>query len=216
MPNCPLPIPNSEIEIPGGEFYMGSDAAEALDNERSRHLCYLEAYSIDRYPVTCGQYRNFMQSGGYQNPDWWSADGWKWLQGEAVDRPLYWSENPTTIQFAVSVGTKPKLTATSPASVCHRKPNGKKLQVWMPQIKHIASILGEIHNQIPAYAITAIILQIPRLSIAFRKEQVRPAAAICWVMFGSGLLQLLTPIRDLKVILTGDILKFILMENTGF
>ena len=94
IPDSPLPIPNSEIEIPGGEFYMGSDAAEALDNERSRHLCYLEAYSIDRYPVTCGQYQTFMASGGYQNPNWWSADGWKWLQGEAVDRPLYWSNNP--------------------------------------------------------------------------------------------------------------------------
>nr|WP_216670740.1 ergothioneine biosynthesis protein EgtB [Microcoleus asticus] len=90
-----LPITDSPvIEIPGGEFYMGSDAAEALDNERSRHLCYLEAYSIDRYPVTCRQYRDFMESGGYQNPDWWSPDGWKWLQVEAVSRPLYWSENP--------------------------------------------------------------------------------------------------------------------------
>ncbi|MEG3921316.1 ergothioneine biosynthesis protein EgtB [Microcoleus sp. T3_A4] len=93
MPHAPFPIPNSAIEVPGGEFYMGSDAAEALDNERSRHLCYLEAYSIDRYPVTCRQYREFMESGGYQNPDWWSADGWKWLQGEAVSQPLYWSEN---------------------------------------------------------------------------------------------------------------------------
>ena len=90
-----LPMTDSPaIEIPGGEFYMGSDAAEALDNERSRHLCYLEAYSIDRYPVTCRQYRDFMESGGYQNPDWWSADGWKWLQSAGVDRPLYWSENP--------------------------------------------------------------------------------------------------------------------------
>ncbi|MEG5035095.1 SUMF1/EgtB/PvdO family nonheme iron enzyme [Microcoleus sp. AT3-D2] len=90
-----LPITDSPaIEIPAGEFYMGSDAAEALDNERSRHLCYLEAYLIDRYPVTCCQYRDFMESGGYQNPDWWSADGWKWLQGEAVSQPLYWSENP--------------------------------------------------------------------------------------------------------------------------
>ncbi|MEG4507317.1 ergothioneine biosynthesis protein EgtB [Microcoleus sp. F6_B4] len=102
MPHAPCPMPNSRcpitdspvIEIPGGEFYMGSDAAEALDNERSRHLCYLEAYSIDRYPVTCSQYRDFMESGGYQNPDWWSADGWKWLQAEAVSQPLYWSENP--------------------------------------------------------------------------------------------------------------------------
>jgi ergothioneine biosynthesis protein EgtB len=90
-----LPMTDSPaIEIPGGEFYMGSDAAEALDNERSRHLCYLEAYSIDRYPVTCLQYRDFMESGGYQNPDWWSADGWKWLQSAKVSRPLYWSENP--------------------------------------------------------------------------------------------------------------------------
>ena len=97
-----LPMTDSPaIEIPGGEFYMGSDAAEALDNERSRHLCYLEAYSIDRYPVTCLQYRDFMESGGYQNPDWWSADGWKWLQFAKVDRPLYWSENPAFNNYPV-------------------------------------------------------------------------------------------------------------------
>jgi len=95
IPNYQLPITDSPaIEIRGGEFYMGSDAAEALDNERSRHLCYLEAYAIDRYPVTCGQYRDFMASGGYQNPDWWSVEGWKWLKVHLVDRPLYWSENP--------------------------------------------------------------------------------------------------------------------------
>ncbi|XZN89832.1 MAG: SUMF1/EgtB/PvdO family nonheme iron enzyme [Microcoleus sp.] len=89
-----LPMPNSAIEIPAGEFYMGSDRVEALDNERSRHLCYLDKYSIDRYPVTCDQYRHFMASDGYQNPQWWSAEGWKWLQSNLVDRPLYWSDNP--------------------------------------------------------------------------------------------------------------------------
>ena len=68
----------------------------------------------------------------------------------------------------------------------------------------------------PACAITAIILPIPRQLTLLAKERVPPAAAICWAMFGSGQLQLLTRIRDLKVILTGDILKFILMENTGF
>ncbi|MEG4285913.1 ergothioneine biosynthesis protein EgtB [Microcoleus sp. A006_D1] len=92
--NSQLPITDSAIAIAGGEFYMGSDAAEALDNERSRHLCYLEAYAIDRYPVTCAQYRDFMASGGYQNPDWWSAEGWEWQKVHLVDRPLYWSENP--------------------------------------------------------------------------------------------------------------------------
>jgi len=94
IPNYQLPITDSAIAIAGGEFYMGSDAAEALDNERSRHLCYLEAYAIDRYPVTCRQYGDFMASGGYQNPDWWSAEGWEWQKVHLVDRPLYWSENP--------------------------------------------------------------------------------------------------------------------------
>ncbi len=94
IPDAQFPIPNSAIEIPAGEFYMGSDRIEALDNERSRHRCYLDKYAIDRYPVTCSQYRNFMDSDGYQNPQWWSTDGWKWLQVHLVDRPLYWSENP--------------------------------------------------------------------------------------------------------------------------
>ncbi len=89
-----LPITDGMIEIPGGDFYMGSDRTEALDNERSRHRCYLDKYAIDRYPVTCSQYRNFMDSDGYQNPQWWSADGWTWLQAHLVDRPLYWSDNP--------------------------------------------------------------------------------------------------------------------------
>jgi iron(II)-dependent oxidoreductase len=94
MPHAPCPLNNSAIAIPAGEFCMGSNAAEALDNERSRHLCDLEAYAIDRYPVTCGQYRDFMTAGGYQNRDWWSAEGWEWQKVHLVDRPLYWSENP--------------------------------------------------------------------------------------------------------------------------
>lgn len=83
------------IEIPAGEFIMGSDAMDALDNERSHHRVYLDTYSIDRYPVTCGQYRAFMEAGGYQNEHWWSVDGWKWLQENPVKEPLYWSEAKT-------------------------------------------------------------------------------------------------------------------------
>jgi gamma-glutamyl hercynylcysteine S-oxide synthase len=95
IPNTQCPMPNARmLEIPAGEFYMGSDAVTALDNERSRHRCYLDKYSIDRYPVTCGQYRDFMAANGYQNPQWWSTAGWKWLQSHPVQQPLYWLENP--------------------------------------------------------------------------------------------------------------------------
>jgi ergothioneine biosynthesis protein EgtB len=81
------------IEIPSGYFEQGNESIDALDNERPVHRVNLEAYWIDRYPVTCGQYRKFMEAGGYHNPNWWSAAGWKWLH-QQVTQPLYWSDHP--------------------------------------------------------------------------------------------------------------------------
>ena len=83
------------IEIPAGEFEMGNDSIDALDNERSRHRVYLDTYWIDRYPVTCKEYRMFIEAGGYQNSKWWSAQGWQWLQEHPVAQPLYWSDATT-------------------------------------------------------------------------------------------------------------------------
>ncbi len=87
--------PAEMIEIPAGEFEMGNDSIDALDNERSLHRVYLDTYWIDRYPVTCKQYRVFMEAGGYQSDRWWSAAGWEWLQENPVKEPLYWSAAPT-------------------------------------------------------------------------------------------------------------------------
>ncbi len=92
--NYQLPITNYPmVEIPAGEFEMGNDSIDALDNERPRHRVYLDTYYIDRYPVTCKQYREFMEAGGYQNSKWWSDKGWKWLQENRVTKPLYWVDN---------------------------------------------------------------------------------------------------------------------------
>ena len=92
-PLLPNPL-NEMIQIPGGEFEMGSNSLDALDNEHPNHKVYLDTYSIDRYPVTCKQYRIFMEADGYQNPQWWSSSGWEWLQKEQATQPLYWEDNP--------------------------------------------------------------------------------------------------------------------------
>ncbi len=85
---------NEMVQIPAGEFEMGSNSLDALDNERSAHKVYLDTYSIDRYPITCKQYRTFMKAGGYKNPQWWSKAGWQWLHQEQATKPLYWEDNP--------------------------------------------------------------------------------------------------------------------------
>ncbi|MGH7998167.1 MAG: ergothioneine biosynthesis protein EgtB [Brasilonema sp.] len=81
------------IQIPAGEFEMGDDSINALDNEQPTQKVYLETYWIDRYPVTCAQYRVFLEAKGYQNPRWWSKAGWEWLQTEQITQPLYCYEN---------------------------------------------------------------------------------------------------------------------------
>lgn len=83
------------IEIPAGEFEMGNDSLDALDNERPVHRVYLDKYWIDRYPVTIKQYRQFINAGGYKKSEFWSPEGWQWLQENGITQPLYWREETT-------------------------------------------------------------------------------------------------------------------------
>ena len=81
------------VEIPPGEFTLGSSKIEAMDNESPAYQSYLDTYYIDRFPVTCQQFYQFMANGGYQKSQYWSEAGWQWLQNNPVCQPLYWSDN---------------------------------------------------------------------------------------------------------------------------
>jgi ergothioneine biosynthesis protein EgtB len=50
----------------------------------------LPEFSFANRLVNNGEYREFVESGGYQRPEYWLADGWMWLQENAVRQPLYW------------------------------------------------------------------------------------------------------------------------------
>ncbi|ACK70801.1 protein of unknown function DUF323 [Gloeothece citriformis PCC 7424] len=82
------------LEISAGEFEMGNGNIDAQDNERPVHRIYLNTYSIDVYPVTCLQYREFIAAGGYQKQEFWTKEGWEWLQQNPVSHPLFWIESP--------------------------------------------------------------------------------------------------------------------------
>lgn len=50
------------VQLPGGEFMMGSRSAES--DERPVHKVTLKAFSIDKHEVTYGEYRKCVSSGG--------------------------------------------------------------------------------------------------------------------------------------------------------
>jgi formylglycine-generating enzyme required for sulfatase activity len=70
------------ITIPAGSFLMGNNGHEGFGGpeEFPPHRVYLPAYQIGKYEVTRGQYRRFMEAGGYEDPRYWSPDGWKWKE----------------------------------------------------------------------------------------------------------------------------------------
>ncbi len=63
--------PEGMVLIPAGEFMMGSLSGEGHDHEHPQHRVYVDAFYMDRYEVTVGQYKRFLSATGHRSlPDW--------------------------------------------------------------------------------------------------------------------------------------------------
>ncbi len=80
------------IEIPAGECTIGAPAVGfAYDNERPRHRTDVRSYLIGHTPITNGTFLTFVEGGGYQRREWWSAEGWAWKEQYDITRPSGWT-----------------------------------------------------------------------------------------------------------------------------
>jgi len=85
------PLPAAEVLVPGGAFTMGTSTEPwALDNERPAHVVDVAAFFIDTAAVTNGAYLGFIDAGGYDDPRWWSAQGWAHRQDVGMTAPHFW------------------------------------------------------------------------------------------------------------------------------
>ena len=81
----------AEVFIPGGAFTMGTSIEPwALDNERPAHEVEVPGFHLDTAPVTNAAYTEFIADGGYDQPRWWSAEGWAHRQEAGLFAPLFW------------------------------------------------------------------------------------------------------------------------------
>ncbi|PWS29456.1 ergothioneine biosynthesis protein EgtB [Pedobacter yonginense] len=71
-----------EIGYQGNDFHF--------DNELNRHKVYLNAFSISTTLITNAEYLEFIDAGGYQNFNYWHAEGWDWVKTNHVVSPMYW------------------------------------------------------------------------------------------------------------------------------
>jgi iron(II)-dependent oxidoreductase len=81
----------SEIVVPEGPFTMGTSTDPwALDNERPDFTVDVPAFRLDTAPVTNAAFQVFITHGGYDDPRWWTTEGWDLRQREDLRAPLYW------------------------------------------------------------------------------------------------------------------------------
>jgi ergothioneine biosynthesis protein EgtB len=74
-----------------GLFTIGNQTEGfAFDNELPPHKNYQQAYSIASRPVSCGDYIEFIDAGGYRDPGHWLSLGWTMVEEKAWSAPLYW------------------------------------------------------------------------------------------------------------------------------
>jgi len=73
---------SGDVEVPGGMFSIGAtpDFPFVFDNEKWAHSVTLKPFRIARAPVTNGEFRAFVEDGGYRDAKFWSAAGWQWLE----------------------------------------------------------------------------------------------------------------------------------------
>ena len=83
--------PLNFIEFGGGIYNFGHKGdGFCFDNETPRHQSLVTDFRLADRLITNAEYCQFIDAGGYQDPQYWLADGWAWVQQNNIQAPLYW------------------------------------------------------------------------------------------------------------------------------
>ncbi|MBN8431547.1 ergothioneine biosynthesis protein EgtB [Microbulbifer salipaludis] len=109
--------PQAWLTVPEDNYTVGSDGEIfCFDNEGPAHQRFQSAFRLSSRLVTNGEYLEFLQEGGYQEPRLWLSDGWSRVQQENARAPIYWTQRDGEwFQFTLA-GLQP-LDLSAP--VCH-------------------------------------------------------------------------------------------------
>jgi iron(II)-dependent oxidoreductase len=62
----------------------------AFDNEKWAHAVRVEPFAIASRPVTNGEFRAFVEDGGYRRQELWTAPGREWCLATGLQAPRHW------------------------------------------------------------------------------------------------------------------------------
>jgi iron(II)-dependent oxidoreductase len=81
-----------DVLVPGGPATIGTSTDPwSWDNERPAHAVDVPPFRIDVFPVTNAQFAEFVVAGGYDDPRWWTQEGWAHRTQARLCGPEFWT-----------------------------------------------------------------------------------------------------------------------------
>ena len=89
----PPPAPMRWVSFAGGLDRIGHGGDSfAYDNESPRHQVLLQGFDLGSRLVSSGEYRAFIDDGGYRRGELWLSEGWSTVRNQQWTAPLYWEQ----------------------------------------------------------------------------------------------------------------------------
>jgi ergothioneine biosynthesis protein EgtB len=108
------------VDYPGGLVEVGhAGDGFAFDNESPRHKEFLEPFQLASRPVTCAEFLDFMNCGGYERPELWLSEGWDTVQAQGWRAPLYWHRDAAGEWSVFTLRGRMALNELASTPVCH-------------------------------------------------------------------------------------------------
>jgi formylglycine-generating enzyme required for sulfatase activity len=76
-----------------GEGFVTIPADSYPIGDKKTPFRLTHSLQMSKYLVTNSQYALFLREGGYQQPTWWSDEGWKWLVSRNREQPRLWTDS---------------------------------------------------------------------------------------------------------------------------
>jgi ergothioneine biosynthesis protein EgtB len=108
------------IDFEGGLVDIGHSGGEfSFDNETPRHTVLLTPFRMANRLVTAGEWRAFIDDGGYDRAELWLSDGWAAVQSHGWDAPLYWQRDGEGWSVFTLEGRRPVVDSQPVVHVSH-------------------------------------------------------------------------------------------------
>jgi ergothioneine biosynthesis protein EgtB len=89
-PAVPARATRDAVWFPSQAWTLGSVPGGLVpDNEHPAFAEAVPEFEIDAQPVSWRQFTEFVADGGYDEPRWWSAEGWDWVDATERRAPRY-------------------------------------------------------------------------------------------------------------------------------